>query len=207
MIKKLIPYFILIIAVTAGVSLFLWDEAAKPGSLGSPHAQFSSCTICHDPWQGVSDSSCQQCHFFGNVKTMEPTIRFHATGKHCLKCHMEHQGRKGPVSVMDHTLLNPNLACTSCHFDPHSGLFGSTCRECHGIRTWNIKGFQHPSQDRKVCNRCHRPPESHGFPEFKQRILEGHEKIFPGDETSTIEDCWRCHLTDDWRPLLMAHEL
>jgi hypothetical protein len=207
MINKLITFLILITAVTAGVFLFFREEAAKPGNLGSPHAQFSSCTMCHEPWQGVDSSSCQQCHFFSEVKTMAPSIRFHIAGEHCLKCHTEHQGRKGPVSAMDHTLLNPELSCTRCHFDPHSGLFGPDCRECHGLRTWQVKGFQHPSQDQKTCNRCHKPPDSHRFKEFQQRILEGHDQVFPEDESPMIENCWRCHLTKDWRPMLMEHEL
>ena len=207
MINKLITFFILITAVTAGVFLFFREEAAKPGNLGSPHARFSSCTICHDPWQGVNEASCRQCHFFNNIQAMEPSIRFHEQRKHCLTCHTEHQGRKGPVSAMDHTLLNPKLSCTRCHFDPHSGLFGPDCRECHGLRTWQVKGFKHPSQDHKACNRCHEPPQSHRFPEFKQRILEGHEQVFSGDDSRTIDECWRCHLTDDWRPLFMEHGL
>ncbi|WP_268750707.1 hypothetical protein [Desulfatitalea tepidiphila] len=37
---------------------------------------------------------------------------------------------------MDHALLNPELLCATCHFDPHEKLFGENCRECHVIHDW-----------------------------------------------------------------------
>lgn len=206
LIKKILSWLVLLIAVGGATALFYSEEAAKPGHLRETHEQSATCKTCHQPWKGVSDSACRQCHFFDNVSQLRPGIRFHEAEHLCLECHTEHRGRKGQISDMDHTLLNPDLICSQCHFDPHSGLFGPDCRECHGITTWNIEGFQHPSKERRQCQRCHKAPQSHQAAGFKKRIMQMHEKVFPGEDAIIIKDCWRCHITHDWRHLLMVHE-
>ncbi|MFP3983109.1 MAG: hypothetical protein ACLFV2_05400 [Desulfurivibrionaceae bacterium] len=204
--KKILSGLVLLLAAGGATALFYSEEAAKPGPLLEIHGQLATCETCHQPWKGVSDSACRQCHFFSSVRRLRPAIRFHEAGRHCLQCHTEHQGRKGQIAAMDHTLLHPDLLCSQCHFDPHGGLFGQNCRECHGITGWNIESFQHPSRERKDCRRCHKAPQSHRASGFKKRILQTHERVFPDEEAIVIKDCWRCHITHDWRHLLMEHE-
>lgn len=196
-----------VIAVVASLALCLWlffyEEAAKPGDLSVFHEEIDQCNFCHRPWHGISDEMCLQCHSFTDVSFLAPEIRFHEAEKHCLKCHIEHRG-VGDLSKMDHTLLSGRLMCTRCHTDIHSGLFGSDCRECHGIKTWSIPGFRHPPQDERQCSRCHAVPSSHENEGFWRKIEMTH-----GGKWQDIErkDCWRCHTTRNWRHLIMAHQL
>ncbi len=207
LIKKTFSWFVLALAAGLATVLFYSEEAAQPGPLRKVHAELATCSSCHEPWKGARNSACRQCHFFGNVQKLRPELLFHEAKRHCLECHTEHQGRKGDIADMDHTLLHPDLQCSRCHLDPHAGLFGENCRECHGIASWTIESFQHPSRERKKCRRCHQAPRSHHDPGFKTRILQTHEQVFPGGDTIVIEDCWRCHITQDWRHLLMSHDL
>ena len=196
-----------VIAVAASVALcvwlFLYEEAAKPGDLSVFHEEIDQCSLCHRPWRGVSDDRCLQCHSFTDVSFLTPEIRFHEAEDHCLKCHVEHRGGPGDISRMDHTLLNGRLMCTRCHTDVHSGLFGSDCRECHGIKTWDIPGFRHPPQDERQCSLCHAVPFSHEDTGFWKKIEMTHEKEWQDVER---KDCWRCHTTRNWRHLIMAHQ-
>jgi len=207
LLKKAVSAAILLVAVGTAVALFYSEDAAQPGNLIKAHARLNSCTICHEAFQGVTDAKCRQCHYFSNVKKLPPALRFHEERRHCLECHTEHQGRKGRIASMDHRLLHQDLTCARCHHDPHFGLFGQRCRQCHGIESWNIASFIHPEREQKQCARCHVAPKSHRAAEFKKHILESHERVYPGEKEIVIRECWRCHVTADWRHLLMEHEL
>lgn len=204
-LKRAISCLVLLVAVGSGVVLFYSEDAAKPGDLTAAHERFGSCGICHTPWSGVEASSCQRCHYFDNVQRLRPAIRFHEANSRCLECHTEHKGKKASIAAMDHTILHPDLTCSTCHFDPHSGLFGESCRECHGIETWSIQGFDHPEQDTRQCRRCHRPPRSHRSSWFAKHVLQAHEQVFPREKEIGVEECWRCHVTQGWGHLLMEH--
>ncbi len=197
---------ILIVAVASAISvwLFMDENAAQPGALTLAHAESAFCEDCHVPWKGVSDDMCIGCHEFWDASTLKPSIRFHEAERHCLECHTEH--RAGDISKMDHTLLNGELLCSQCHLDPHEGLFGEECRECHGIETWRIQTFNHPSEQVSYCNRCHRPPFSHRDPDIWALMQKQHEQAM-GVQLDSPKECWRCHVVHDWRHLRMTHQL
>ena len=186
--------------------LFSTDKAANPGPLSSAHQDAAECQDCHKPWKGVSDDMCLQCHEFEDASELKPDLRFHVAHRFCTKCHFEHLGPDASISRVDQTLFNGNLQCTQCHLDPHKGLFGSSCRECHRIKTWKVQGFRHPKDEERECYRCHRPPRSHLDKRFWTEILEGHN---PGSaqqvSTVKLKDCWRCHITHRWAHLRMEH--
>jgi hypothetical protein len=194
----------ILVAVALSVYLFLNEEAAKPGPISVFHEDFDQCDYCHVPWHGVSDLMCLQCHQFTDQSVLRPEIRFHEAEKHCLKCHVEHRGVAGNISKIDHTLFSGKLPCTRCHTDIHSGLFGNECRECHAIKTWDVPGFRHPSEDKMNCNRCHKPPHSHRDKAFWNKIEMTHGETL---EDIPPEDCWRCHTTRYWRHLIMPHPI
>lgn len=186
------------------VWLFRQDNAAQPGALRTSHADSAYCTDCHTPWRGVGNDACVGCHTFYDTFALRPEIRFHEAGQHCLACHSEHRGATGPAATMDHTLLHPDLMCATCHFDPHGGLFGDECRQCHGLSAWKVPGYRHPAADRDDCHLCHRPPLSHQNPDFWSRLEERHQ-IKIGDKEAQVQpqECRQCHLTHSWRHLRM----
>lgn len=190
------------IVIVLGLSAWLMadEQAAQPGDLSESHAGLA-CEDCHSTWKGVSEENCKACHFFADPLELHPTVRFHLSEKNCLECHTEHRGRIA-MARMDHALLNPELVCTACHLDAHREKFGDDCRECHGLESWNVAGFSHPSEEGRNCNRCHQAPLSHGHEGFWERIEERHE-MRGGAEEPSADECWRCHITHDWRHLRM----
>ncbi len=182
--------------------LFLYDDAAQPGPLSSFHQDIQDCTECHEPWTGVSDQQCLECHDVQDKAVLKREIRFHEAERNCLVCHKEHRMMGMTISKMDHTILNEQLACTQCHFDQHDGLFGEGCRQCHDIRTWEVQGYRHPAEGRTDCFKCHRGPASHYDTRFWNLIVED-----MGTGPVSQEDCWRCHTIYQWRHLLMEHNI
>jgi len=193
-----------LLAIALCVWLFLNEEAAEPGDLSVFHEEIDQCNFCHIPWRGVSDRMCLQCHEFGEVSLLRREIRFHEEERHCLQCHVEHRGLRGNIAKMDHTILSGKIQCTQCHTDIHNGLFGSGCRECHGIRTWDVPGFRHPPVDRKNCSRCHTVPHSHRDRAFWEKIERSYGET---SEVIAPEDCWRCHTIRDWRIRIMKYPI
>ena len=192
-----------IVSVLAfSVWLFSYDDAAQPGPLSPFHEHIQDCTACHQPWRGVSDEQCLQCHDVENLMSLRKEIRLHEAGKNCLACHKEHRILGFAISKMDHSLLNEQLLCTQCHFDRHDGLFGPECRECHGIRSWKVAQYRHPEEDRTDCYRCHRGPHSHYDERFWNIMVKD-----MGREFLPRKDCWQCHTIYHWRHLLMEHDI
>ena len=182
--------------------LLFYDAAAQPGSLSIFHENIDECTVCHEPWKGVSPKQCLRCHTFKTHKIVRQEIRFHEAQKNCLVCHKEHHMLGPTISEMDHRILNDELLCTACHFDQHSGLFGKECRECHGLRSWKVAGYKHPPAERRDCYLCHRGPQSHYEPRFWQLILKD-----MGNKDISQDDCWRCHGIYHWEHLKMEHQI
>jgi hypothetical protein len=174
--------------------LFLWDKAAEPRDLNPPHREsIAECTTCHEPWKGVSEGKCGECHVFSHDVELRKGLKFHEANRYCLNCHTLHTGSGGNGSVMDHTLFSGELLCAQCHFDEHDGLFGRECRECHSITTWKIKGYRHPQADNRHCHRCHGAPSSHCEPGTWECI-----KLEAKGASVSRKDCWYCHTTRGW---------
>jgi hypothetical protein len=196
-----------ILCIIALVAFSTWlvyrKEAAQPGLLRAVHEENATCGDCHVPWRGVSNKACLECHSFHDTSGLRTKIRFHETESLCLSCHTEHRGVVGRVSKMDHTLLNPELQCSTCHFDPHKKLFGESCRECHGIYRWDVPGYRHPLAERENCVRCHRPPLSHQDQSFWKRLEVRHQIKIGSDENVKPQECWKCHVPHSWEHLRM----
>ena len=87
------------------------------------------------------------------------------------------------------------LDCNSCHSnrDPHRGLFGQACAGCHGVVTWSISGFRHPSANSTDCAQCHQAPPSH----YMEHFAMVSQKV-AGQEHARVEQCHLCHTIDAW---------
>lgn len=198
--KRFFRFFGIALVVAFSVWLFLYDEAAQPGSLSVYHDDIKECEACHEPWRGVTNRQCLSCHDLRNRSYLRKEIRFHEAGTHCLTCHKEHGLLGETISDMKHTVLHEDLVCTDCHFDRHEGLFGSECRTCHAITTWKVPGYRHPEAGRKDCFKCHKAPESHYHEPFWNLILKDMRR-----KDISPEDCWNCHTIRHWRDLAMEH--
>ena len=87
------------------------------------------------------------------------------------------------------------LDCNSCHQnrDPHRGLMGRECAECHQTNSWKIAGFLHPSPQSQECAQCHQAPPSHYMMHFEMM-----SKMVAGQMHAKVEQCFMCHQTDSW---------
>ena len=91
------------------------------------------------------------------------------------------------------------LNCAGCHDrrDPHFQRFGSDCAQCHGLESWIVPRYQHPSSRSKECVQCHQAPPSH---------LMGHfamvSQKFAGKENARVDECFECHNTTGWNDIV-----
>lgn len=90
------------------------------------------------------------------------------------------------------------LDCANCHSnrEPHRGLFGSDCASCHGLDSWRISSFLHPSPTSKECAQCHQAPPSHYMEHFVMM-----DKMITGQENATVNQCFLCHRTDSFNDI------
>lgn len=109
------------IAVVGIVALLVTGEIIKPekqtlfmpGTVSSAHARAQdprakgiakNCSACHDPWKGVSNARCTECH--GRVAHAESE----AAAPACMDCHAEHRDQAKLTAL-------PVGKCINCHAD------------------------------------------------------------------------------------------
>ncbi|MFO0694551.1 MAG: DUF3716 domain-containing protein [Polyangiales bacterium] len=117
-----------------------------------------------------------------------------------VRCDQCHRGR---------SFLGLRTACNACHEDPHQGRFGTTCTQCHTVRTWNqptMTGFDHArtryplvgAHARVQCARCHTgsPPRYRGleFASCSNCHQDPHQGRFE-------QPCANCHVETSFTDL------
>jgi pSer/pThr/pTyr-binding forkhead associated (FHA) protein len=111
--KRSLIAFLLIVAflVVAEVTKPEKQAAFMPGGVSSAHTRAKdangqsiakNCRACHDPWRGVSDASCTECH--GKLPHAEQQTGAPA----CADCHSEHRDIAKLAASADAT-------CAPCH--------------------------------------------------------------------------------------------
>jgi hypothetical protein len=95
----------------------------------------------------------------------------------------------------DHRRDVAHLGCPACHSnrDPHRGLFGGGCAACHGVNSWAIADYRHPSPNSTDCAQCHQAPPSHYMEHFHMV-----SQMVAKQEHAQVEQCYLCHTTDSW---------
>jgi len=113
--------------------------------LNSSHAGIEKCQTCHEPMKEVRPINCVRagCHtssFFR--KRMKPTdspLVQHIQHKDCMKCHTEHLGENGNITIpFSHLDYEKSGQCADCHMlpDSHKDTGGEDCAECHTSQTF-----------------------------------------------------------------------
>jgi len=90
------------------------------------------------------------------------------------------------------------LDCANCHSnrEPHRDLFGRECANCHGLTSWKIAGFLHPSPTSKDCAQCHQAPPSHYMGHFIMM-----DRMITGQEHASVDQCFLCHRADSFNDI------
>ncbi|MBC9979354.1 class III cytochrome C family protein [Bradyrhizobium sp. INPA_01384B] len=90
------------------------------------------------------------------------------------------------------------LDCANCHSnrEPHRALFGRNCADCHGLTSWKVAGFLHPSPTSRDCAQCHQAPPSHYMGHFIMM-----DRTIAGQEHASVEQCFLCHRTDSFNDI------
>ncbi len=166
----------------------------SPGEVTEKHEKLR-CRDCHAPFKGVPSESCSvpDCHAGeigrkGAVKDLHGRVK----GMDCLKCHTDHKGFSGKISIsFDHKAFTGKAGCVDCHetdgIKAHRDRYGNRCGTCHGTKDWKKVTFSHDQVKRETCAECHRAP-----------VDELHRKAF--------RDCKGCHGTKAWKPSTYNHE-
>lgn len=186
----------------------------------------AKCTACHANAERLlgrqptafhaSIQECSACHLEHQPTTMRPLVMDHVelakvgarTLAHASQMDADSEATLKSLETwlrirspdqLDTSTTREALSCAGCHDrrDPHFKRFGSDCAQCHGLESWVISGYQHPSSRSKECVQCHQPPPSH---------LMGHfamvSKKFAGKESARVDECFACHNTTGWNDIV-----
>jgi len=185
----------------------------SPGELSTPHAQLeglTNCTKCHILGEKISSEKCIDCH-----KEIRDRISerkgYHAssevTGKECVTCHSDHNGRNFRMIRLDTEKFNHDLTgyklslphskkeCNTCHntgfiIDPavrlKTNTFLGLSTECLGCHT-----DYHQQTLSSSCLKCHnpdsfRPATNFNHTEARFRLAGKHKEV----------ECLKCHKTE-----------
>lgn len=155
--NKLTVIFTAWLVVSGGLSAVLYKnlglrnaELFLPDATSHGHYQIQDrCDLCHDPFMGVKDSSCLDCHQkeLDRANDSHPKQKFtdprnadrlrKIDASNCLTCHREHQ----PETTHAMGLTVPEDFCFYCHEDiaderpSHAGMPFTTCASagCHNF--------------------------------------------------------------------------
>ncbi|MFI5253008.1 MAG: cytochrome C [Bacteroidota bacterium] len=196
------------------------------------HMAFQKCINCHvDKHEGVFAAKfandCTLCHTEQGFtpSTFKPTrhdeSHFPLKGAHaatlCLACHKNTRTDK-LVFYFD------NLQCTTCHNDPHKGIFKKTmgntgCLTCHSNDQWKTISYDHAvtkfplngKHSRIACVDCHKQFTTQDVKletaSADKRCESCHQDIHHGQFTKAEKtECKNCHGEEDWHKLNFDHE-
>ncbi len=225
---------------------------ARPGSdvpfVRYRPLRFATCDNCHeDPHHGTMKGRCSSCHNTGGWRNVNRarvaasfdhgTTGFALEGSHaraeCSSCHDARAARrlKGVhIRFEKGTERNPfprpeSGKCTSCHEDPHAGVFASRpdsgdCEGCHGLVEWTPARFDASRHNRETsfeltgahltvaCRDCH-AAKPDGSPTFRLKAStcgSCHQETNPHGDQFKGRDCDACHTVETFRIARFDHD-
>jgi Cytochrome c7 and related cytochrome c len=209
--------------------------------------KFQRCTDCHaDEHAGQFTvaphfNRCENCHTLQKFLPSTFSLRRHnetpfgLSGGHvavaCSDCHQPSRDFTPKPTARYHW---QNLACTSCHADPHQGRFKTLmqqtgldgkpleCEACHSTMSWKeFSGFDHSKTSFPLsgvhavtkCIDCHRPPISAvallnvDFKAAPAKCEACHADIHGSQFAKAgVTPCASCHDSTKWKPSLFDHD-
>lgn len=184
----------------------------------------AKCILCHANNERLlqrqptafhsSVSSCRECHPEHRGRAAQTTTMDHqalaAIGLRELEARTDPEERQladfvrtlsaggSPAWGMLVTPAEAALDCHACHatVDPHVGLFGKGCVECHTTKAWGVPDYRHPSSRSRDCAHCHQAPPSHYMMHFKMISASIARKPH-----AKVEQCFECHRTTSWNDI------
>ena len=209
--------------------------------------KFQHCTDCHaDQHAGQFTAAphfnrCENCH---NLQRFQPStfsLRQHnetpfgLSGGHvavaCGDCHQPSSKFAPKPTARYHW---QDLACTSCHADPHQGRFKTLmqqkgvnekpleCVVCHSTTAWKeFSSFDHSKTSFPLrgvhavtkCIDCHKPPNSTialmnaDFKAAPAQCEACHADIHGAQFAKAgVTACAPCHDSTKWKPSLFDHD-
>lgn len=231
-----------------------FDHAKTHFPLEGRHAQVA-CAKCHvggdaRRFEGKDLTRCTTCHTDAHAGQFQ----HRADGGECSACHVvdgftdlrfdaaAHQTTRFPLAQAHgavpcracHTTTAAGgarrfrweeVACTSCHADPHAGQFRDRirtggCTSCHNSTSWHAMEIDHArtafpllGRHRSVaCARCHTEGDIDGVRTVRYRLahehcsdchVDRHRGQFADARGAT--DCARCHTVAGWKPSVFDH--
>ena len=165
------------------------------------HASIEECAACHIEHQPTNLRPLVMDHVAlarVGARTLARASRSDTDSAATLKS-LETWLRIQRPEQLDANSTREALNCAGCHDrrDPHFKRFGSDCAQCHGLETWIIAGYQHPSSRSKECVQCHQPPPSHFMEHFSMVSQK-----FAGKEHANVDECFECHNTTSWNDIV-----
>ncbi len=187
----------------------------------------TNCTVCHandarllgrQPTEfHASIRECATCHVEHQRTSIRPLVMDHVElakiGGRSLASAASHHDAESAATLksletwfrirspdqLDATSTREALNCAGCHDrrDPHFGQFGGDCAQCHGLDSWIVPRYQHPSPRSKECVQCHKPPPSH----FMEHFSMISQKV-AGKERARVDECFECHNTTSWNDIV-----
>jgi hypothetical protein len=217
----------------------------------------SSCATCHaDAHTGQlahrnDGGACEGCHTIDTFSPSTFTIVEHGStsypleGSHrrvdCRACHAADTAppvATGPAPASDspgagarrHSALVfrfPDVACGTCHRDPHLGdadaVAGDAgCARCHDLSGWASVAFDHTGTSFELerghwgheCSACHPFESDSGEVRFRlddpscagchEDVHGGQLAAASGAERGRV-DCARCHVDSSWSEVRFDH--
>lgn len=164
------------------------------------HADIAACSACHLEHQGRVPSTTQMDHValarIGAKQLKDEPAR---AGVDVAQIRHWLDATPAPQPALAH--LRPDealLNCATCHQtkDPHRGLFGNDCAQCHGTTKWTLPEFRHPSPVSQSCAQCHQAPPSHYMMHFKMISM-----TVAHMEKAEVDQCFLCHQTTSWNDI------
>jgi hypothetical protein len=169
----------------------------------------TACIGCHlnkDKHKGVLGKQCESCHSAKDWKAIvfdHDKTEFKLLGSHqkveCLKCHKTPQLRETPKN------------CVECHkrVDPHKGVLGPQCAQCHTVKDWKDILFDHDKtrfalmgkHQTVECQKCHTTPDMKATPKV---CVECHKKD-DYHKGKLGRECDRCHMAENWKRIGFDH--